>query len=168
MGTHHDWTEERLEKFRRLYDEGLSHSKIAAEMGGITRNASIGKAARLGLPSRLGVRSPKPWLQESISERQWYRRRRQKVPGEFKNGAAVRQRQPDKTNVEPSVPVCDPISLVDLEDHHCRYPLGEPSATMLYCGAPQCGKEFSPYCAEHHTLTHATRPGHPFVLRRVV
>src|SRR5580700_3480057 len=46
------WTEERVENLKKLWGEGLSASQIAAELGGITRNAVIGKVHRLGLSGR--------------------------------------------------------------------------------------------------------------------
>ena len=47
-----DWTEERIAELKRLWSEGFSASQIAERLGGITRNAVIGKAHRLHLPSR--------------------------------------------------------------------------------------------------------------------
>ncbi|MEM6974051.1 MAG: GcrA family cell cycle regulator [Pseudomonadota bacterium] len=46
------WTDERVEKLRELWAEGMSASKIAKELGGVTRNAVIGKVHRLGLSNR--------------------------------------------------------------------------------------------------------------------
>src|SRR6476661_1571500 len=46
------WNEERVELLKKLWTEGLSASQIAAELGGITRNAVIGKVHRLGLSGR--------------------------------------------------------------------------------------------------------------------
>ena len=46
------WTDERVETLKRLWIDGLSASQIAAELGGITRNAVIGKVHRLGLSGR--------------------------------------------------------------------------------------------------------------------
>lgn len=46
------WTEERTEQLRHLWLQGNTASQIAARLGGITRNAVIGKAHRLGLSSR--------------------------------------------------------------------------------------------------------------------
>ena len=43
------WTDERVEQLKKLWSDGLSASQIAAELGGITRNAVIGKVHRLGL-----------------------------------------------------------------------------------------------------------------------
>ena len=47
------WTYERVEKLKQLWEEGLTASRIAAELGEVTRNAVIGKAHRLGLSGRM-------------------------------------------------------------------------------------------------------------------
>lgn len=46
------WTDERVETLKRMWGEGLSASQIAKELGGVTRNAVIGKVHRLGLSNR--------------------------------------------------------------------------------------------------------------------
>ena len=46
------WTDERVELLKKLWADGLSASQIAAELGGVTRNAVIGKVHRLGLAGR--------------------------------------------------------------------------------------------------------------------
>ncbi|MFZ8941507.1 MAG: GcrA family cell cycle regulator, partial [Gemmobacter sp.] len=48
------WTDERVETLRRMWLEGQSASQIAKELGGVTRNAVIGKVHRLGLSNRAG------------------------------------------------------------------------------------------------------------------
>jgi len=48
------WTEERVETLKRMWGEGQSASQIAKELGGVTRNAVIGKVHRLGLSNRAG------------------------------------------------------------------------------------------------------------------
>src|SRR5580698_9951701 len=56
-----DWSSERIEQLRSLWRDGLSASQIATALGGITRNAVIGKAHRLGLtgrPSPIKNRAP--------------------------------------------------------------------------------------------------------------
>ena len=55
-----NWSEERETEFRGYYAEGISHGTIATRMG-ITRNASIGKAHRLGLEKRAPRVRQKPW-----------------------------------------------------------------------------------------------------------
>ena len=58
------WTDERVELLKKLWADGLSASQIAGELGGITRNAVIGKAHRLRLGSRASPiqRSKPPML----------------------------------------------------------------------------------------------------------
>ena len=46
------WTDERIESLRSMWEKGLTASQIADELGGVSRNAVIGKAHRLGLKSR--------------------------------------------------------------------------------------------------------------------
>ena len=46
------WTEERIETLKKMWDSGMTATQIAEELGGVSRNAVIGKAHRLGLPSR--------------------------------------------------------------------------------------------------------------------
>ncbi|NJM84118.1 MAG: GcrA cell cycle regulator, partial [Tabrizicola sp.] len=48
------WTDERVETLKRMWGEGQSASQIAKELGGVTRNAVIGKVHRLGLSNRSG------------------------------------------------------------------------------------------------------------------
>ena len=47
-----NWTEERVDRLKKLWSEGLSASQIAAQLGGVSRNAVIGKVHRLNLPGR--------------------------------------------------------------------------------------------------------------------
>jgi GcrA cell cycle regulator len=55
-----EWTEERVETLKTLWGEGLSARQIAETLGGVTRNAVIGKAYRMGLSTR--TETPKPRL----------------------------------------------------------------------------------------------------------
>jgi GcrA cell cycle regulator len=52
MVTPMSWTDERIERLRELWSQGVTASQIADELGGVSRNAVIGKAHRLGLQSR--------------------------------------------------------------------------------------------------------------------
>ncbi len=49
------WTDERVEQLKKMWGEGQSASQIAKELGGVTRNAVIGKVHRLGLSNRVGA-----------------------------------------------------------------------------------------------------------------
>ncbi len=65
------WTDERVELLKKMWTEGQSASQIAKELGGVTRNAVIGKVHRLGLSNRVGGKDEDegPW-------RRWQRPRR--------------------------------------------------------------------------------------------
>ena len=54
------WTDERVELLKKLWSEGLSASQIAAQLGGVTRNAVIGKVHRLSLSGRAKPASSSP------------------------------------------------------------------------------------------------------------
>src|SRR6185503_9091565 len=51
-GKHMSWTDERIEQLKELWTQGMTASQIADELGGVSRNAVIGKAHRLGLQAR--------------------------------------------------------------------------------------------------------------------
>ena len=127
------WTDERVEALKALWIDGLSASDIAAELGGITRNAVIGKVHRLGLAGRAGpARAERP--RSSISHK-----------------SVVRMAAP-----EPEIVEEDPIKLDDgnfatvltINDRMCRWPIGDPSENEFhFCGRkPKSG---SPYCEAH-------------------
>src|SRR3982750_2942674 len=46
------WTDERIERLKKMWHDGATASQIADELGGVSRNAVIGKAHRLGLEQR--------------------------------------------------------------------------------------------------------------------
>ncbi|MBR9820453.1 MAG: GcrA cell cycle regulator [Rhodobacteraceae bacterium] len=54
------WTDERVELLKKMWSEGQSASQIAKELGGVTRNAVIGKVHRLGLSNRSGGGAQQP------------------------------------------------------------------------------------------------------------
>jgi GcrA cell cycle regulator len=54
------WTDERVETLKKMWGEGQSASQIAKELGGVTRNAVIGKVHRLGLSNRAGSATAAP------------------------------------------------------------------------------------------------------------
>ncbi|MEH7827460.1 GcrA family cell cycle regulator [Gemmobacter denitrificans] len=60
------WTDERVETLKRMWAEGQSASQIAKELGGVTRNAVIGKVHRLGLSNRVGGTAGKEEEEEVV------------------------------------------------------------------------------------------------------
>lgn len=79
-----EWTDERVETLKRLWEGGVSAAQIATALGGISRNAVIGKVHRLGLSGRrtvvkrakrtvsavAGVKAPSPSAWDNMSERE--------------------------------------------------------------------------------------------------
>ena len=60
------WTDERVETLKKMWAEGQSASQIAKELGGVTRNAVIGKVHRLGLSNRVGTTGTEPEEEDLI------------------------------------------------------------------------------------------------------
>lgn len=153
------WNDERVELLKRLWGEGLSASQIAAELGGITRNAVIGKVHRLGLSGRVKSAAPaRP------------RKARTEAP-------------PPRTNTRPSTlgntalapafealvesapapapePVTDNVvplgqrcTIMNLTESTCRWPTGEPgTANFYFCGARTATG--MPYCTQHARMAY--------------
>jgi GcrA cell cycle regulator len=153
-----NWTDERVEMLRKLWTDGLSASQIAAEMGGVTRNAVIGKVHRLGLSGRAKPAQP--------AQRQRRVRpqtpSRPTMPAVRGNTALATQAAPDlRPQAEPLpetlpdnvVPIAQRCSILQLNESTCRWPVGDPSSADFYfCGAKsQTGV---PYCAHHARIAY--------------
>jgi GcrA cell cycle regulator len=132
----HDWTAEMILKFNKLHRQQppLSFGKIAAEMSAafnieLTKNACIGKASRLGLPTR----------QQSDTPR--------KNRGKAKM-IRIRVDAPIAANIAPRQPGIG-LDIYQTREGDCKWPLGEieDRPPYRYCGAPSLlGR---PYCNEH-------------------
>ena len=130
------WTDEKVEKLRELWKKGHTASQIAEVLGDTTRNAVIGKAHRLNLEAR----APSKQSGASIS-RENKQARRGLAPTSRK--AKFQSILLDK-NFEPE----NPISLENLTDETCKWPIGHPNEEKFYfCGRKPEG-EF-PYCKLH-------------------
>ena len=129
------WTHERIEQLKKLWEAGFTASNIATELGGITRNAVIGKAHRLGLSGRMKSKS-------KVSSVSIVRKRKMPVN---KNSKIIEL----TTSVEPM----NPTSFADIKDGLCRWPLGEPEdLDFKFCGR-KCAEGMI-YCTEHHSLAY--------------
>ena len=145
------WTEERVEVLKKLWAEGHSASQIAKQLGGVTRNAVIGKVHRLGLsgratPSRPVKRPPrlarpKPRIRpDGVS------------PATETNLDETRIRRSDQDAIVSALqpaPVADgdAATILTLRDSMCKWPIGDPAdPKFAFCGRKSdCG----PYCSEH-------------------
>ena len=68
-GSHMSWTDERVETLKKMWGDGQSASQIAKELGGVTRNAVIGKVHRLGLSNRAGTGAAAPAAKPAPKEK---------------------------------------------------------------------------------------------------
>lgn len=142
------WTEERVGQLRTLYADltDWSFAEMAAKLGGVTRNAVIGKAHRLGLERRQVGRNPKPMIVKPP------RVRKSKTP--LPPGAPKFNPQPflcaDAADIVPRH-----LSIADLEENDCRQPYGD-GPEFTFCGHPKL--ECSSYCPSHHRLNRAGIP----------
>ena len=68
-GSHMSWTDERVETLKKMWGDGQSASHIAKELGGVTRNAVIGKVHRLGLSNRAGTGAAAPAAKPAPKEK---------------------------------------------------------------------------------------------------
>lgn len=152
------WTDERVELLRRLWDNGLSASQIALQIGGVSRNAVIGKVHRLGLAGRV-----KP-----IGPAAAQGRRKDDLPAEVEvetlvveeptlpePPAIVAHRPAPNFPLRPSpapepvaLAVSERVTIMDLRDSMCRWPMGDPtSPEFRFCGARSITG--LPYCTQH-------------------
>lgn len=138
------WSEPRITTLRTLWLDGLSASQIAKQLGGVTRNAVIGKVHRLGLGGRAGPSAPGPASRVSAPRAARPRR------------AAVRAAPRVMAQARPSVaaPVAAPegpglvTDMARLGSHACKWPMGDPkSADFSFCGRHAEGR----YCVAHET-----------------
>src|ERR671937_1374696 len=116
------WTDERVELLKKLWADGLSASRIAVELGGITRNAVIGKVHRLGLSGRAKTPSSsvsRPRKPRSSS----HLFRRPAVRGNTALAARFAYEydpEPEPELIENIIPIGQRCALVDLNDEKCR------------------------------------------------
>ena len=143
------WSEPRITTLRSLWLDGLSASQIAKQLGGVTRNAVIGKVHRLGLGGR-GAPSA-PGRPARVSPPRPARPRR----------AATR---PSRVMAPPRPPVAAPVptpegpglvtDMARLPVHACKWPIGDPkSPDFSFCGRHAEGR----YCVAHEAQ--GVRPG---------
>ena len=123
------WTDERVEVLKRLWLEGLSASQIAKQLGGVTRNAVIGKVHRLGLsgraapsqPTRPAFRAPRPARPAAVAHR--------------RVEAPRHEARPAPRPIIPYVEEPGTATVLTLGAHMCKWPIGDPSsAEFSFCG----------------------------------
>jgi GcrA cell cycle regulator len=144
------WNDERVETLKRLWAEGLSASQIATELGGITRNAVIGKVHRLGLAGRAkspATATPRP--RKARTHSHMIRVARPTVRGNTALAAAFEYEvEAEPEVVDNVIPMGQRRTLLELSEQTCRWPIGDPGdAGFFFCGG-QTVMTF-PYCSHH-------------------
>ena len=131
------WNEEKVNKLKELWGKGNTASQIAEIIGGISRNAVIGKAHRLNLEAR--APSKQSNLPKSRENKQIIKR----SPAPMSRKARFQSILLDK-NFEAE----NPKSLEELNEETCKWPIGHPNEEKFYfCGRKPEG-DF-PYCKLH-------------------
>ena len=166
------WTDERIKQLRQLWSEGQSASKIAEQLGGVTRNAVIGKIHRLGLSNR-----------SENSEKKIITKKRGRPP-KVKNTDNFQKQTDDSKNKKFSQINSDKfddlhvdglgndknilpeatlasiaeleenakkLNLMELTERTCKWPIGDPATeNFWFCGHPS--EQGKPYCSTHVSI----------------
>lgn len=133
------WTDERVERLKAMWGEGLSASQCAFHLGGVTRNAVIGKVHRLNLPVRKGVAKER----EAIKPKVWVPRKSAKPPR-----IVVVKLPPPPPPVQwdgPSINILDD----GLSRFMCREIVAGSGVNTMFCGAPTVPGSLFSYCPFH-------------------
>ncbi len=147
------WTEDRVAVLTKLWAEGLSASQVAKQLGGVTRNAVIGKIHRLGLSGRATTnRAPRarpaaprvaaPRSQQTAAPR----------PAEAKMSPPTSAPEPQilmPVEIEPG----KLATVLTLTEQTCKWPIGDPGTEGFhFCG--HSADPSMPYCAAHARLAY--------------
>lgn len=170
------WNDENIAKLIKRWEDGVSGSLIARELGAVSRSAVMGMVYRLQLGKRrtmtgLSIADGRPVL-----KKRWLRRPKRTIAREANTPAPPRQKRAPRLSRTPSpvaaalktAPVVAHVappevlkSLLDLERDDCRYPYGDPGdADFGYCGRPVLkfsepdllGRNQLSWCAGHARL----------------
>ena len=138
------WTEEKVAKLKELWGKGNTASQIAEIIGGISRNAVIGKAHRLNLSAKIKTRTAtsNKNFEENFEGKNLKTKRGRR--SKFRSLLIEKDFEPE-----------NPKQLEELDENSCKWPIGHPNENDFYfCGRSSL-KDFS-YCKLH--LLYAYQP----------
>lgn len=154
-----NWTDERVELLKKLWSEGLSASQIATQLGGVSRNAVIGKVHRLKLSGRGRASSATPRPKKTAPSAPKSPRPSRPVTTTI-GATALQARFDAQPEAAPAprissvvVPLSRNLKLIELSERTCKWPNGDPLAEEFsFCGndVGDCG----PYCAYHSRVAY--------------
>ncbi|MBW8285573.1 MAG: GcrA family cell cycle regulator [Rhizobium sp.] len=162
-----NWTDERVERLKRLWAEGLSASQIAAQLGGVSRNAVIGKVHRLNLPGRAkaggstaasrAAKRPAPAPRPANYPSRVTTRTVARAAGANMLKEEIEIDGVETVDIRPVGNVILPISrklvLTELTERTCKWPIGDPMKDDFhFCGCESA--DTSPYCSYHAKLAY--------------
>ena len=137
------WNEEKVAKLKELWGKGSTASQIAEIIGGISRNAVIGKAHRLNLSAKIKTRNTSKNFDLLNSDK--------KIDSPVKGRKSKFKSLIIEKDFEPE----NPKQLEELDENSCKWPIGHPNEKSFYfCGRSSL-KDFS-YCKLH--LLYAYQP----------
>tara|TARA_B100001996_G_scaffold340447_1_gene293968 strand:- start:1244 stop:1744 length:501 start_codon:yes stop_codon:yes gene_type:complete len=140
------WNEEKVAKLKELWGKGNTASQIAEIIGGISRNAVIGKAHRLNLSAKIKTRTATSNnnYESSLENKNTINKRGRGKSRKFKSLIIEKDFEPE-----------NPKQLEELDESLCKWPIGHPNEKSFYfCGRSSL-KDFS-YCKLH--LLYAYQP----------
>ena len=138
------WTEDKVNKLKELWGKGNTASQIAEIIGGISRNAVIGKAHRLNLSAKIKTRTATSNRIFEDLQTDKNNKSRKGRKSKFKSLIIEKDFEPE-----------NPKQLEDLDESSCKWPIGHPNENSFYfCGRTSL-KDFS-YCKLH--LLYAYQP----------
>ena len=138
------WNEEKVGKLKELWGKGSTASQIAEIIGGISRNAVIGKAHRLNLSSKIRTRNSSSSQNFDLNSEENKPKKKQGRKSKFKSLLIEKDFEPE-----------NPKKLEELDESSCKWPVGHPEEKSFYfCGRSSL-KDFS-YCKLH--LLYAYQP----------
>ena len=146
------WTDDRVSILKKLWGDGHTAAEIAKQLGGVTRNAVIGKAHRLKLSNRVSPiqQNKKP------ANKNTPRKTVEKV--KVVSSTPVSKVAAPTTTKAEAVSSGTLYSLLDLKPRMCRWPSGDPREEGFgFCGETSISG--IPYCEEHAKVAYqaATR-----------
>ena len=137
------WNEEKVNKLKELWGKGNTASQIAQIIGGVSRNAVIGKAHRLNLSAKIKTRSAS------------FNSNNENKTNVSSNNKKLRQSRFKSLLIEKNFEPENPKQLEELDENSCKWPIGHPNEKSFYfCGRTSL-KDFS-YCKLH--LLYAYQP----------